>query len=243
VLKKVLEYLKFYASAVTHYQVHSPALFALVQDVLEDRRWFYAYRDVEGLRRMLRKSTGSNDPCGVCQGRRLFLTANHFQPKKILQWGTGLGIASAYLYSGARDADFLGLEQDPERANVARVNLDWLGLSQKAEVREGDMVRNWAAAQQGFGAPDLVHLNGPGTDALPHFELCLRSAKPQTVFVFSGLHRTSAGREALRALRERPEITASVDFFDSTVFFIDPSFKETQHLSAVPYRSKPWKFY
>jgi predicted O-methyltransferase YrrM len=243
VLKKVLEYLKFYASAVTHYQVHSPALFALVQDVLEDRRWFYAYRDVEGLRRMMWRSTGSKDPCGICQGRRLFLTANHFQPKKIMHWGTGLGIASAYLYSGARDADFLGLEQDPEKAKVARLNLDWLGLSKKAEVLEGDAALAWAKAQQGFGAPDLVLLNGVDSDALRWFELSLRAAKPSTVFVFTGLHRTAAGRNALRALREHPDITASVDFFDATVFFIDPAFKGKQHLSVVPYRLKPWKFY
>ena len=44
------QFLRFYAAAVTKYQLHSPFVYDLAMAVLEDTRWFYAFDDVELLR-------------------------------------------------------------------------------------------------------------------------------------------------------------------------------------------------
>ena len=43
----------FYLRAVTQYQLHSPFVFELVRAVLEDRRHYYAFDDIEQLRQRL----------------------------------------------------------------------------------------------------------------------------------------------------------------------------------------------
>lgn len=47
------QFLNFYRQAATKYQLHSPFVFELANAVLEDTRWYYAFRDVEALRRRM----------------------------------------------------------------------------------------------------------------------------------------------------------------------------------------------
>jgi predicted O-methyltransferase YrrM len=57
-LHRLFYTIKFYFTAKTVYQLHSPFVFDLANAVVEDRRYFYAFRDIEHLReKMLSTNT------------------------------------------------------------------------------------------------------------------------------------------------------------------------------------------
>jgi predicted O-methyltransferase YrrM len=266
-----LQFLDFYRKAVTKYQLHSPLVFELVNDVLEDRRWFYAFRDVEAVRdKMLSSSArievtdfgaGAGNQAVVKrktnvaalarrsgsspdQGQMLFRLVEWAQPKTILELGTSVGISALYIASAARTARIVSLEGCAECAAVARVNLDILEL-RNVEVRSGEFSATLVPALETLGFADLVFVDGNHRSAptLEYFETCLRYARDQTVFVFDDVHSSADMSGAWQKIRSHPRVTLTVDFFELSVVFINPDFREKQHFCAVSSRLKPWKVF
>ncbi|MBV6440087.1 MAG: hypothetical protein EPGJADBJ_01749 [Saprospiraceae bacterium] len=181
--------MRFYWNAVTKYQLHSPFVFDLVSSVLEDRRWFYAFRDVEMIRNRMLESdvrleikdfgatpavaeniTGTKHYATVRlvarragssprQGRMLFRLAHWAAPKTMLELGTSLGIGAMYLASGMRSARLISLEGCADIAHVARTNLEILHLK-NAEVVEGKFEKTLPKALERLQSLDFVFFDG-----------------------------------------------------------------------------------
>lgn len=257
--------MSFYRQAVTKYQLHSPFVFELAVAVLENRRWYYAYRDVEMLRRKMLESdvrlsitdygTGASRHASVRQvartagspvrqGRLLFLLAEWAAPSTMLELGTSLGISAMYLASGKRSARFISLEGCADCAQVARTNLDILQLK-NAEVHTGPFAETLPAALQTLQTLDFVFFDGDHRleSTLRYFEQCLTRAHAKTVFVFDDMHWSPEMAQAWDRLKQHPSVTLSVDFFDVSLVFINPEFHEKQHFNIVPKAWKPWKVF
>lgn len=255
----------FYRQAVTKYQLHSPFVFELAGAVLENRRWYYAYRDVEMVRRKMLESdvrlsltdygTGASRAASVRQvarvagspvrqGQLLFRLADWAAPSTMLELGTSLGIGAMYLASGKRSARFISLEGCADCAQVARTNLDILQLK-NAEVRTGPFAETLPAALQDLKPLDLVFFDGDHRPepTLDYFEQCLAHAHARTVFVFDDMHWSPEMAQAWDRIKQHPQVTLTVDFFDVSLAFINPEFREKQHLAVVPRAWKPWKVF
>ena len=266
---QVGEFVRFFRAAVTKYQLHSPFVFDLACAVLEDKRWYYAFGEVESMRqkmlasevalnvtdfgighsarpkkrsvRSMARLAGSSKE----QGRMLFRMANHLGPKKMLELGTSVGIGAMYLSSAVRDAQFISLEGSPEVAQVARLNLEWMGLDKHASVWEGPFEQRLLPALQTLQRLDLVFFDGNHRPepTLGYFEACLAYSHEKTAFVFDDMHGSAGMSEAWEQLKNHPRVTLTIDFFELSVVFIDPDFREKQHLKIVPARWKPWRFF
>jgi predicted O-methyltransferase YrrM len=264
------EFFRFYRTAVTKYQLHSTFVFELAYAVLEDQRRFYAFRDVEALRqKMLASAVAVNVAdygtggvgeatkqrtvrsivrqagSSVWQGQLLFRLANHLRPTTMLELGSSVGISAMYLASAVREARFLTLEGSPELAHVARMNLEWLGLSQNVEVREGTFEQQLAPALQDLKKLDFVFFDGNHRPepTLQYFETCLAFAHEKTVFVFDDVHGSPGMSHAWEQIKKHPRVRLSLDFFEISLVFFDPDFREKQHFNIVPARWKPWMFF
>ena len=250
--------------------MHSPFVFDLSVALLEDDRWYYAFRDVELVRRKMLDSdvgvevldlgSGGAGASGVQkrrvrqiarqsgssvgQGQMLFRLANHLHPKNMLELGTSLGIGAMYLASAVREARFLSLEGSPEIAHIARLNLELLGLSAHTEVREGAFEQTLKTALQDIQSLDFVFFDGNHRPepTLQYFEQCLAFAHAKAVFVFDDMHWSKGMTEAWEAIQKHPKVTLTLDFFELSLVFIDPDFKAKQHLNILPARWKPWRF-
>lgn len=261
-------FLRFYWAAVTKYQLHSPFVFDLSTALLDDRRWYYAFGQVEHLRRQMLASdvvlevedfgTGSahgqkrrslrhivrQAGSSARQGRLLFRLAQWLAPQTMLELGTSTGISTLYLASAARNAAFLSLEGSPQTAEVARINLKHLGLH-KAEVVTGAFEQTLSPALQQLQQVDLVYLDGNHRLAptLHYFETCLPFARANTIFVLDDIHWSPEMQQAWQHIRQHPQVTLTIDFFDIALAFVNPDFKEKQHWNIVPAKWKFWKFY
>lgn len=274
---RVQQLFKFYAAAQTKYQIHSPFVFELVSEVLEDDRFFYAFEDVERVREeMLRSNSpieitdfgagtgGSNDvpegrpttrvaplhriaaragsPLG--QAWRLFRLAHFLKPATMLELGTSVGISAMYLASAARDAAFFTLEGCPNCAEIARINLDILKLKQ-AQVVTGPFENTLLPTLERLQKVDFAFFDGNHRrePTLRYFEAALPFAHEKSVFVFDDIYWSAGMTEAWREIQQHPRVTLTVDFFDLSLAFFNPDFREKQHLRVVPAAWKPWKVF
>ncbi len=265
-IHKIRQFLRFYWGAVTKYQLHSPVVFDLAQALIHDRRWYYAFRDIEAIRKKMLQSAvilhftdfGAGQASGSVplrrvarrsassgeQGRRLFRLANWAQPKSILELGTSVGIGTMYLASGARNARFITLEGAADCAAVAQSNLELLNLP-NVEVRSGEFGTTMATALKDLAPVDLAYLDGNHRRAatLDYFEQCLALARENAIFIFDDVYWSEEMTVAWTEIQNHPQVTMTVDFFDLSLAFINPDFREKQHFRIVPYWWKPWKFF
>ena len=267
------QFLQFYWSAVTKYQLHSPFVFDLATAVVEDRRWYYAFRDVELLREAMLASdmmlevtdygTGGSDTAESPrrysasvrqiarkssstpdQGQGLFRLANWARPRAILELGTSLGIGTVYLASAARSARIVSLEGCPACAETAKKHAEMLGLY-NIEVRPGPFEATLDPVLSQLQPLDFVFIDGNHRcePTLRYFEQCLAAAHEKTVFVFDDMHGSPAMTQAWEQIRQHPRVTLTVDFFDLSVAFINPDFREKLHWNVIRSAWKPWRFW
>lgn len=150
--KIAVRFVQFYFRAKTKYSVHSPFVFQFVEDVLEDDRTFYVFRDAEILRGELLNSKevvevedfgAGSHVSGLTKTRKvsaigqsalsptfqcewLFRIAQMTKPLTIIELGTSLGVSTLYITEGSpRTATVLTLEGSKEIAALARRNFDW----------------------------------------------------------------------------------------------------------------------
>lgn len=175
------------------------------------------------------------------QGRRLFRLVDHLKPKKILEFGTSLGLSTLYMGTAARDAEIISLEGCPACVAVARQNAKALGL-QKVEIMVGAFEQTLIAALQKLGKADLIFFDGNHRrePTLRYFEACLPFAHTGSVFVFDDIFWSRGMLEAWRGIQNHPQVTLTVDFFDIGLAFFRPEMKEKQHFRVVPSGQKPW---
>ena len=264
------QFLRFYLAADTRYQVHSPFVFELANAVLEDRRWYYAFRDIEHIRSNMLNSRVVLDVADYGalsdgpeplkrrapvsrlarvaasspeQGRRLFRLAEWLRPARILELGTSVGIGALYLASAARRAQFRTLEGSEACAHVARANLGILGLNHQVQVLGGPFQETLAPALSALQAVDLAFFDGHHRrDAtLRYVEQCLPYAHERSVFVFDDIYWSAEMTEAWQRIKQLDKVTLTVDVFDLGFVFFNPDFKARQHFKLVPALWKPWK--
>ncbi len=145
-------FLKFYFRAKTKYSVHSPFVFEFVNDVVEDDRPFYVFKEAEILRGMLLesndtvevedmgagshvdgvkkyrkvKSIAASAVSPVFQCEWLFRICNTYKPLNIIELGTSLGISTLYMAEGSPEkASIKTLEGSREIARLAKRNFLW----------------------------------------------------------------------------------------------------------------------
>lgn len=162
----------------------------------------------------------------------------------MLELGTSLGIGTMYLASGARSAKMVSLEGCPDFANVAYANLDILKL-RNVEITVGEFGTTLPSALAQLQMLDFVFFDGNHRlrPTMEYFETCLPFAHEKTVFVFDDAYWSQGMTQAWEQIKQHPRVTLTVDFFDLSLAFVNPDFREKQHFKVVPAAWKPWKVF
>lgn len=256
----------WYRGAETVYQVHSPFVYRLGQAVLEDRRQFYAFDDIEALRWRLMRSkdtfemtdygagsrvTGTTtrrlaqvakDSANAGRrGRLLFRLVNFLKPQSILELGTSLGIGSLYQQAGAAKAEFITLEGCPQTAARARHHF---GVMKRPgiEVRTGPFKDTLPRVLTEKGSFDYIFIDGDHRyePTLRYFEQLLPHTTERSVLVFDDIHWSEGMERAWREIRHHERVALSIDFFFCGVVFFRSEQREQEHFDLAPTRWKPW---
>lgn len=260
-------FLHFYWSVDTKYTVHSPFVFDFIENVLEDHRLYYAYHEVETVRKRLLSqheeievtdygagSKFTNAPKRPIQQiaktalsspsfcRLMFRIVNYYKPKHILEMGTSLGISTAYIKMGALNAQLITLEGCPNIAKSAKGVFQRLKL-QDIQQEVGPFSETLDSALKELKQVDFVFFDGNHRLAptLTYFDKALAYANEDTIFVFDDIYWSEEMHSAWEQLKARPEVTASIDLFYMGLLFFRKDFKIKQHFKIAPWYWKPWR--
>lgn len=260
-------FLRFYWQAQTKYTIHSPFVFSLIEEVIEDDRIYYDFNALNRLRMLSEKDNSTLQVTDLGAGSRvnktpsrsiasiaksavspkwqcelLFRLVHHLQPQNRLELGTSIGISSLYQYIPLRKASFYTLEGCPNIAKVAATNFKKLKATQIRQLI-GDFSHTLPKALQEMQRLDYVFIDGNHQmkPTLSYFETCLKYSHNDTIFVFDDIYWSDEMLAAWETIKAHPSVTLSIDLFFMGIIFLRSEQKEVQHFKIVPAKYKPWK--
>lgn len=232
--------------------IHSPYLFYLVSEIINDFTPFYSYSDIEKQRSQLLKDTTkievsdlgtgalkSQNKRSVAaiakkslkparQAQLLFRLVNYFKSQTILELGTSLGITTSYLAKVSGKNQIVSIEGCPNISAYARQSLQNLHIENVC-LKTGDINNVLLTALHELKTVDFVFFdaNHAKDATLNYFRQCLAFKNNNTVFVFDDIYHSSEMKEAWQEIIAHDTVSASLDLFHfGLVFFRSGMTKE-----------------
>lgn len=247
----IKEYIKFKFTAKHHkgHGVHSPFVFSLIEDVLNEKHPFYAFKSIESARTNLLSDhsviyvndhgTGSSRDRKISEIARqclkskrevqmLFRLACQMQPNNILELGTSLGITTLYLSSARPSANIYTIEGCPNIANIA----NQVFRNEKANNITsivGNIDTELPKVLSKIERLDMVFFDANHTKeaTLNYFYKCLEKANDNTIFIFDDIYWSEGMTEAWKEIYENPAVTYSIDLFHLGIIFFKKEWKKS----------------
>ena len=244
-LFKYLKY-KLTASHKGGHGIHSPFVFKLLTEIIENFGQYYSYQEIDDLRIELQNDkrkieitdlgAGSKHLTARSRkisdiakksstkktfGEMLFRLVNYFQPKTILELGTSLGLSTCYLAKANSHSKIFTIEGCPETAKIATENF------QKMEIKNvtqfignfNELLPHIITEQKNI---DFVFFDGNHAKqpTIEYFNLCLKAVNNNTVFIFDDIHWSEGMEEAWKVIQNNEKVKVTIDlFFMGLVFF------------------------
>ncbi len=238
--------------------IHSPFVYQLVRDVLNDQTSYPVYATVEALRKQLKQDPrilevedfGAGSVKGFTRQRKvsaiaktslkpakygqlLYRLVRYFQPQTILEIGTSLGITTGYLAAGCPQARLITMEGAEQIAAVARDQFQQLKLASIEQVT-GNFDTTLPAFLGQLQQPlDFVFIDGNHQyePTVRYFHQLLPHLQPGSVLVFDDIHWSAPMEQAWKDICAHESVRLSIDlFFVGLVFFREEQ-KEKQHFT------------
>ena len=251
-MHQLLSYIKFILKSSNQHGVHSPFVYNLITKCFYDRSKYEAYTDIVSYRSALLKNTevipitdfGSGSKvfktnkrsiatiaskAGISKkrGELLAKTVDYFEPQRILEIGSSLGISTAYMASGAPKANITTLEGCPAIAGIAKEIFKKFNFPNiEVVVGQFEDTLDTVIKDQTF---DLIFFDGnhQKKPTISYFEKCLKASHENSVFIFDDIHWTPSMEAAWEYIRKHEEVTLSADTYKwGLVFFKKGKIKE-----------------
>ena len=251
----LFRYIRYLFTAKGLHGTHSPFVYHLYEDVIADKRTYYAYEEIESLRASLLLSNesievtdlGAGSISGLSNKRKrkiknialssakqpkygqlLFRLVNHFKPETIIELGTSLGLSSLYLAKANSNTKLVTLEGCEQTADVAKRNFRKLKV-ENIELIQGNFNQTLNEALQKTGKADFVFFDGNHrkSPTLSYFNDCLPFITNESVFIFDDIHWSAEMEDAWKEIQLHPRVKVTIDLFAfGLVFFRREQAKE-----------------
>ncbi|MFY0253996.1 O-methyltransferase [Chitinophaga sp. 30R24] len=249
------KYLKYYFTSGNRHDVHSPFVYALIEEVLLDKKQHPAFTAIEQLRKQLLQSeetlqvtdlgAGSLISSGNERrvrditryaakqpkfGQLFYRLIQYLQPRRILELGTSMGLSTAYMALAAPQAQVYTIEGCPNIAARAARNFNALQIRNITQVT-GNFDTVLPDVLKQMQLPDWVYIDGNHRKepTLAYFEQCLQFVDEYSVLVFDDIHWTPDMEAAWNTIQAHPQVTMTIDLFFIGLVFFRKDFKIKQH--------------
>lgn len=263
----LLRFLGYFWRAKTIHDVHSPFVAKLTEAVLEDKRHFYAFSEIELLReQLLRDKTrlriedhgaGSkvrtqttktvselarNAAIPPSVGRMLFRLVDFCKPNNIVELGTSLGISTLYLRGAALQANIKTIEGCPDVGRQAQAYFTRL-FATNVDVEMGTFAAKLPLILSNLDRLDFLYIDGDHrkTATLDYVEQCLSKAHADSVFVIADIYWSKDMQMAWQQLQQHPRVKSTVDLFHFGILFFREENREPEHFTLIQKKYKPWR--
>ena len=242
----VRAYLRHLHHAGNRHDVHSPFVFALVNEVLRKRTPREEFADIEKLRTELLADRetiavtdlGAGSRRGNTQQRQIGEIAKnslkprrqaemlarlvrYFKPATVLELGTSLGTTTLYLSRAAQKGRVRTIEGCPAIAAIAQQNFN-VYRAENITSHVGPFVEQLPGVLSSLDRLDFAFIDGhhAAEPTLNYFEQCLARSLNDTVFIFDDIHWSESMEEAWAAIKLHPKVTVTIDLFHFGIVFL-----------------------
>ena len=245
-IRFIKKYLKYYFLSKSKYAIHSPFVFSLLTEVIQNRKKYSEYKIIENIRKKLFHNNnfinvtdlgaGSNSKAKdkrkikdiakkysqpIRYGRLLFRLAKHFQPEIILELGTSLGISAMYQSLAVPQSKIITIEGCPKTAEIAQENFNQLN-QQNIELISGNFNDVLPDVLKNINKLDFAFFDGNHTKeaTIEYFNQCLKKSHSKTLFIFDDIHWSEGMEDAWNFIKNHEKVIITIDlFFMGLVFF------------------------
>lgn len=253
------KYLRYYITASNGkgHGTHSPFVFDFIINVLNDKRSFYFYEQIEGLRTSLLTDAtvievedyGAGSVVSKTKnravkeiarsalkpkkfGQLMFRLVDYYAPKTIVELGTSLGITSAYLASASSHASVTTMEGAPAIASLACKNFKTLGIK-NINLVVGNFDETLAPTLNKLSSIDLAFVDGNHRKepTLRYFEQLMEHSHEYTILIFDDVHWSSEMEAAWETIKADERVKLTIDLFFIGLVFFRNDFKVKQHFT------------
>lgn len=237
------------------YGIHSPFVFDFITKVLNDKNDYDDYTRVEKLRKQLLRDkkiltvqdfgagsalskTTQRSISSIAQnaakpkkfGQLLYRMVKYYEPEKIVELGTSLGITTSYLALAKPDATLITLEGASEIAAVAKENFKKLHL-ENITLTEGNFDDTFIKVISSIPSVDFCFIDGnhQREPTERYFEWLLPKISNDSILVFDDIHWSSEMEAAWQTIQQYTAVRCSIDLFFVGIILFRKEFKEKQH--------------
>ena len=213
-------YLKYYFSASTKYQVHSPFVFEFLTDIFEDDRFYHFMGFIENYRR------------------------HQYKPNTLVEIGDSLGIASLYQATPNPQVPLVSIMSNTTLADKTTQYFKRLG-TRNIQLLAGDIAKNIPIALRQLNTIEQLFFNGFWGKAttLSYFETCLAKMPLNAVFIFRTPYASEATQAFWETIKKHKKVRLSIDIYDLGFLFFRSEHKEVAHYKIIESWKKPWAIY
>jgi predicted O-methyltransferase YrrM len=253
------KYIRYYLTASNGkgHGVHSPFVFDFIENILNDKRQFYAYNKIENLRNLLKnesevlevedfgagsvvsktkmrsvKEIAKSALKPVKFGQLFFRMVDYYQSKNILELGTSLGITSSYLALANTSATVTTMEGSKVIAQIAKQNFTSLGIKNIHQILGNfdDTLPTFLSKSKplNFVFIDGNHRKLP---TLNYFNQLLPHLHNDSIVIFDDVHWSEEMEEAWEIIKQDERVRLTIDLFFIGIVFFKAEFKVPQHFS------------
>lgn len=249
ILFRIGHYLRHLIMAKNARDIHSPFIFGVYNEVLKDRRHFYAFDEIEGLQERLKSSDESILVTDFGEGgskqrqyettigrlvlhtkrpqkyaRLFFRIVSFLKARNILELGTSLGFTTAYMASARKDARVLSIEGCPNISKSALKNFEILALD-NIELQTGRFEDILPAILKEKATFDLIFIDGHHNEkaTMKYFEQILPHLTAHSVLMVDDIHWSPGMHRAWKQILKHPDCTLSVDLYYFGLVFNRPN--------------------
>ncbi len=201
------------------YGIHSPFVYDLVKDVLYDSSRYYAFDRLGEERKWLNRAKPGHTHYPQPLDKRLFKLVNRFQPRVVVEVGTGSGLSIQYM-AAAKKLDW-AVTFDKEMPSYVADRLRPCGIECRRLPDEP------GTALRGFAEIGLLHI--AHTEAYREiFDEAWAHLSARSLVVVEGIHDSKEKLAWWKTVVADDRTGMTIDLYDMGVVFFDLS-RPKQH--------------
>lgn len=250
----ISSYISYFLKAKGAHGTHSPFVFSFINEVLRDKRTFYAFQEIEDLRTELlsnhseieikdfgagslhnksnkRKISEIAKNAGRTKkyGELLFRIANYFELNNVLELGTSLGLGTCYLAKAREKSQIISIEGCPAVHAQAEANFKSIDIHNVNTYLGNfdDILDNVLESHPKF---DLIFVDGNHrkVPTLKYFNILKKYVHQNSLIIFDDIHWSKEMSEAWEEIKKDPQVKVSMDLFQFGLVFFMKEVKEKQ---------------
>ncbi|HRX29190.1 MAG TPA: class I SAM-dependent methyltransferase [Saprospiraceae bacterium] len=265
---KIKQYINYYKSAKTIYNIQSPSVFDIVTHIFDFSKQYYCFWEIETQRKVLvqnqdeiefielgagshkfnnhvsRKITdiAKSSLSSPHQGQILFNLANYFNAQNILEIGTSLGISTAYLAKANSQSKVITVDGNNQVLQIAK------NLFQNLSIENIKVIHSefdtFFSSLDSLSVPsfDLIFLDGNHAyeATIHYFYKLLPYFNANTIIVLDDIHWSAGMTKAWNELLNHNLVSLAIDYYDCGIIFLNNQLPN-EKIAYIPFWKKPWR--